>query len=152
MIVVAIIGILASVAIRSMRDYSRRATLSEVVLASGGCKTLISENYNLLSDPPDAGSWGCESTNARGKHTGTIQTSSNGVIRIAIINMDSLVNNQYIHLVPANSMGSPMVSPDNLGQSVKQWLCGSDWQPVRNSLPANCRIDTTTFASQDFLP
>jgi len=152
MITVAIIGILAAVSIRAMREYTRRAYLSEVVLASGGCKTQISENYNLLSDPPDAGAWGCESAAAKGKHTGTVQTSANGVIRIAIINMDTLVNNQYIHLVPANSTGDPMVSPDHLGQSVKQWVCGSDWQPVRNSLPASCRTDTTTYASQDFLP
>ena len=152
MITVAIIAILAAVAIKAMREYTRRAYLSEVVLASGGCKTLISENYNLLSDAPDAGAWGCESTAARGKHTGTIQTSANGVIRIAIINMDSLVNNQYIHLVPVTSTGEPMVTPDNLGTSVKQWVCGSDWLPVRNALPANCRVDTTTYASQDFLP
>jgi type IV pilus assembly protein PilA len=152
MIVVAIISVLAAVAIRSMRDYARRATLSEVVLASGTCKTMISENYNLLSDPPDAGAWGCESAVARGAHTGKIQTSANGVIRIAITNMDSLVDGQYVHLVPVTSTGDPMISPDNLGQNVKQWVCGSDWQPVRNALPANCRTDTTTYASQDFLP
>jgi type IV pilus assembly protein PilA len=152
MVVSAIIAVLAAVAIRSMRDYARRATLSEVVLASGGCKTMIGENYNLLSEPPDAGAWGCESSVAKGKHTGAIQTSANGVIRIAIVNMDSLVDGQYIHFVPARTDGSPMVSPDNLGQNVKQWVCGSDWLPVRNAMPANCRTDTTTYASQEFLP
>lgn len=152
MVVVAVIGVLAAVAIRSMRDYARRATISEVVLASGGCKTLISENYNLLSDPPDAGGWGCESASARGKHTGSIQTSANGVIRIGITNMDALVDGQYVHFIPVTAEGNPMISPDYLGQNVKQWVCGSDWQPVRNALPANCRVDTTTYASQDFLP
>jgi prepilin-type N-terminal cleavage/methylation domain-containing protein len=152
MITVAIIGVLAAVAIRSMRDYSRRASLSEVILASGTCKTAVSEGYNLLSDPPDAGTWGCESAVAKNKHTGAVQTSANGVIRIAITNMDSLVNGQYVHLIPVTADGFPMVSPDHLGQNVKQWICGSDWQPVRNSLPASCRSDTTTYASQDFLP
>jgi prepilin-type N-terminal cleavage/methylation domain-containing protein len=152
MITVAIVAILAAVSVRSMRDYTRRATLSEVVFATGACKTMISENYNLLSDPPDAGAWGCESATAKGKHTGSIQTSANGVIRVSITNMDALVNGQYIYMVPSTVEGLPMVSPDNLGQSVKNWVCGSDWQPVRNSLPANCRADTTTFASQEFLP
>lgn len=152
MVVVAIVAILAAVGIRAMREYTRRASLSEVVLASGACKTVISENYNLLSDAPDGGSWGCESAAPRGKYTGAVQTSSNGVIRLAIINMDALVNGQYIYLVPVTGEGFPMVTPDHLGQGVKQWVCGSDWLPVRNALPANCRIDTTTYASQDFLP
>jgi type IV pilus assembly protein PilA len=36
-ITMCIIAVLASVAIREMRDYSRRATLSEVVLAATQC-------------------------------------------------------------------------------------------------------------------
>jgi type IV pilus assembly protein PilA len=152
MVVTAIVGVLAVVAIRTMRDYARRASISEVLLATGTCKQVVTENYTVRSDPPDAGTWGCESSGQKTKYAGTVQTSANGVIRISIANVDRLVNGQYIHLVPARSDGSPMVMPDNLGDSVKQWVCGSDWQPVRNSLPANCRIDTTTWSTQDFLP
>src|SRR5689334_7941823 len=43
MIVVAIIGILAAVALRAYQDYTIRAKVSELVLAASGFKTTISE-------------------------------------------------------------------------------------------------------------
>jgi type IV pilus assembly protein PilA len=149
-VAVAVIGVLASIAFSSYRNYARRAKMSEVVLASSACKNTITESYTLLQDPPDAGSWGCESAAATKKHVGHIQTSSDGVIRLAIANMDGLVNGQYLYLVPAKSDGTAMITPDDLGVSVKQWICGSDWMPVRNSSPANCRADTTTYSTQTF--
>jgi len=43
MIVVAIIGILAAVALPAYQDYSVRAKVSEIVLAASSCRTSISE-------------------------------------------------------------------------------------------------------------
>jgi type IV pilus assembly protein PilA len=43
MIVVAIIGILAAVALPAYQDYTIRAKVSEIVLAAGGFKTTIAE-------------------------------------------------------------------------------------------------------------
>src|SRR4029079_6792811 len=43
MIVVAIIGILAAVALAAYQDYTIRAKVSELVLAASGFKTTISE-------------------------------------------------------------------------------------------------------------
>ncbi len=43
MIVVAIIGILAAVALPAYQDYTVRAKVSEVVLAASSCRTGISE-------------------------------------------------------------------------------------------------------------
>jgi type IV pilus assembly protein PilA len=150
MVVVAIAGVLASVSLSAYRDYSRRAKMSEIVLATTVCKHAVSENYATLSDAPEAGRWGCESTGDPRKHVGAIQTSADGIIRIAIINMDRLVNGQFIYLIPTNSDGTSMITPDDLGRSVNRWTCGSDWLPVRNAMPANCRIDTTTFSSRDY--
>lgn len=45
MIVVAIIGILAAVALPAYQDYTVRAKISEAVLASAAAKTLLSESY-----------------------------------------------------------------------------------------------------------
>ena len=45
MIVVAIIGILAAVAFPAYQDYTKRAKLSEVILAGAGCRTSITEVY-----------------------------------------------------------------------------------------------------------
>src|SRR5665647_1907766 len=41
MIVVAIIGILAAVALPAYQDYTKRAKLSEVILAASACRTSI---------------------------------------------------------------------------------------------------------------
>ena len=43
MIVVAIIGILAAVALPAYQDYTVRAKMSEAILAASGCRTSITE-------------------------------------------------------------------------------------------------------------
>src|SRR5437870_6465971 len=45
MIVVAIIGILAAVALPAYQDYSNRAKISEVILAASACRTSITEVF-----------------------------------------------------------------------------------------------------------
>ncbi len=46
MIVVAIIGILAAVALPAYQDYTKRAKMSEVVLAAAGCRLAVTEFFN----------------------------------------------------------------------------------------------------------
>ena len=55
MIVVAIIGILAAVALPAYRDYTVRAKVSELVLAASSGKTSISEYVNTSGSFPPAG-------------------------------------------------------------------------------------------------
>ena len=49
MIVVAIIGILAAVALPAYQDYTVRAKVSELILAASGARTAISEKFQ--TDP-----------------------------------------------------------------------------------------------------
>jgi type IV pilus assembly protein PilA len=150
-ITTCIVAVLASIALTQMRDYTRRARVSEVVTATGQCKNTVAENYLIRDSTPDAGTWGCEGPGRNTKYAGRVQTSSNGVIRVTVENVDPLMNGRHVHLVPARSGGStPMYTPADLGKGVQGWICGSDWLPVRNALPANCRSDTTTFSSDDF--
>ena len=44
MVVVAIIGILAAVALPAYQDYVARSKLSEVILAASGCRTSLAES------------------------------------------------------------------------------------------------------------
>jgi type IV pilus assembly protein PilA len=151
MLVTLILGVLGSVAIASARDYMRRASLSEVVLAVSRCKNAVSEGYSLLDSAPDPGRWGCESGGATGKYSGPMQTDSNGAIRIRVDNLDNRFNGRYIYLVPARNDGRTVLTPADLGQGqgVRSWICGSDWLLIRNALPANCRVDTRTFIESE---
>ena len=54
MIVVAIIGILAAVALPAYQDYTIRAKMSEVILGMSACRTSITEVYQSGSSAPGA--------------------------------------------------------------------------------------------------
>ena len=98
MIVVAIIGILAAVALPAYQDYTARAKMSEVILAASACRTSITESIQSSSSLPGAGQWGCETSVAdaaagnSSKYVHTIRTSADGEVwdGIAVVfNFDS---------------------------------------------------------------
>jgi len=149
-ITTCIVAILASVAIASMRDYSRRAKMSEVMMAASGCKNMVAETYPLRGDEPDPGGWGCEQSAGKTQYAGAIQTSSTGRIRITIRNVDPWINGKHVFLVPARSDQLTALTVDDMGSSVRGWICGSDYPLVLNSLPSSCRTDVTTYASVDY--
>ena len=62
MIVVAIIGILAAVALPAYQDYTIRAKVSEIILAGSACRTSITETVQSTvgTTLPAANAWGCE--------------------------------------------------------------------------------------------
>src|SRR5665647_2769238 len=66
MIVVAIIGILAAVALPAYQDYTKKAKMSEVVLAASQCRTAITEVVqSMAADKVMVGNdWGCEANTA----------------------------------------------------------------------------------------
>ena len=148
-ITTCIIAILASVAIKEMREYARRATLSEVVLAATQCKNAVAENYPVFDTAPPAGKWGCEDTSTPTTYADRVQTSDNGVIRIAIRNVDLNMNGKYVYLVPARSDGVTQMTSRDIGRGVQAWICGSDLSFVRASLPANCRSDTSVVSAAE---
>ncbi len=59
MIVVAIIGILAAVALPAYQDYTIRAKMSEVLLAASACRTSITEIYQSGGSAPGVNNRGC---------------------------------------------------------------------------------------------
>ncbi|MCP4277840.1 MAG: pilin [bacterium] len=58
MIVVAIIGILAAIALPAYQDYMSRTKVSEVVLAASGGRTSVAEAFQTLGHMPLAASAG----------------------------------------------------------------------------------------------
>ncbi len=77
MIVVAIIGILAAIALPAYSDYTKRAKVSEGILAASACRTTITEVYQSASTAAAAiaaNGWGCESAAATSRYVASIAT------------------------------------------------------------------------------
>ena len=88
MIVVAIIGILAAVALPAYQDYTVRAKVSEVILAASACRTSITESIQSGTTPrPVNNAWGCESTSSTSKYVSAIQTNMAGDIFVRSANL-----------------------------------------------------------------
>ena len=56
MIVVAIIGVLASIALPAYQDYTKRAKISEAILAASACRVSVSEVYQTGASSPGTNS------------------------------------------------------------------------------------------------
>ena len=91
MIVVAIIGILAAVALPAYQDYTVRSKISEVLLAMSACRTSITEVYQTGGTPPGGTNWGCESNNTS-KYVRSIATDDNGKVTATITGINTDVD------------------------------------------------------------
>jgi type IV pilus assembly protein PilA len=66
MIVVAIVGILAAIAIPAYKDYTVRAKVSECAAAVGACKASVTEYYNTMGGfPSTVASAGCSTNDSQ---------------------------------------------------------------------------------------
>jgi prepilin-type N-terminal cleavage/methylation domain-containing protein len=63
MIVVAIVGILAAIAIPAYKDYTIRAKVSECAATISACKASVTEFWNTMDSlPADAATGGCSAS------------------------------------------------------------------------------------------
>jgi type IV pilus assembly protein PilA len=145
MIVVAIIGILAAVALPAYQDYTKKAKMSEVTLAASSCRTTVTEKYQTASTAPSAGNWGCEAASAATKYVKAIETGAKGTVRVTIKSIDSATDGGFVYLVPISTDGSTIMDPaTNLGSSVASWKCGGSSAAVLKVLPGSCAESYTT--------
>ena len=144
MIVVAIIGILASVALPAYQEYTIRAKNGELILAASSCRTAITETVQSgASLPSVTNAWGCESTSgiALSKYVASVTTSVAGVVSITsqgILNTTSGTAGGIVTLKPLSSTGAAITA----GGTIGNWICGlpSDGTTVAiRLLPATCR-------------
>ena len=151
MIVVAIIGILAAVALPAYQDYTMRAKMSEAILAGSACRTSITETIQTASSGSSisAGGWGCEVSGSSGtKYVSAVDTSAaiggGGGVGGAVITVTSqnigTGANGTIFLAPCSTAALTFAtcSQPPLGTSVNSWLCGPG-TVLAKFLPGSCR-------------
>jgi type IV pilus assembly protein PilA len=143
MIVVAIIGILAAVALPAYQDYTIRAKMSEVILAMSACRTSITEVYQ--SGGASAGvanGWGCEvSPSQATKYVAEISTSANGAVTAKVRSISSSVDTSFVTLVPLASSGTA-ATYSGTAQALFGWRCGASADNTTVNpkfLPGSCR-------------
>jgi type IV pilus assembly protein PilA len=122
MIVVAIIGILAAVALPAYSDYTKKAKMSEVILAASACRTSITEIAQTATALPAANRWGCESATTTSKYVTSVATDANGgIIVTAQGTGDTAIDGDTLSLVPTTSAGAKIVA----GTAPDRWVCGN---------------------------
>lgn len=140
MIVVAIIGIIASIALPNIRSYAIRAKASEVMLAFTHCRTLISEIFQSGESSPGVDGFGCESADPVSKYVFSIHTKDDGTIRVTLNGFNDLrVDTREVTMSPLDFQGKHAI----VGQSrITQWRCGSPLDGTTLSplyLPGSCK-------------
>jgi len=140
MIVVAIIGILAAVALPAYQDYTVKAKVSEVILAASQCRTTISEVYQTGSSgsAPSANAWGCESSVAT-KYVAKVETDANGVITVTASGDASLQGaaSGTITLTPTDNAGTALTTA-SIPTQVGAFKCAPSSMPAKY-LPGSCK-------------
>jgi type IV pilus assembly protein PilA len=142
MIVVAIIGILAAVALPAYQDYTIRAKMSEVILGMSACRTSITEVYQSgPATSPGANGWGCEvAATQQTKYVLGISTDGNGVVTATVQSIAGSVNNSVVTLIPFATSAAAAVFTAGGSQQLWGWKCGGTGTTVPSKyLPGSCR-------------
>ncbi|EMS2171557.1 pilin, partial [Neisseria gonorrhoeae] len=136
MIVIAIVGILAAVALPAYQDYTARAQVSEAILLAEGQKSAVTEYYlNHGEWPANNGAAGVASpSDIKGKYVKSV-TVAKGVVtaEMASSNVNKEIKDKRLSLWARRQDGSV------------KWFCG---QPVTRNAAANAKdADDVTDAN-----
>jgi len=129
MIVVAIIGILAAVALPAYQDYIARAQVSEAVSLSTGGKTPMAEYFN------EKGYWPVAATDVMGNISGkyvSVITLNGAVGTTGLISVEARMKDAGIN-TSITSLTIAFTSSD-----AKQWSCTGGTIGIKYR-PSSCR-------------
>lgn len=145
MIVVAIIGILAAVALPAYQDYTVRARVSEVILAASSCRTAITDtvaNSPVASIPTTVMTDSCSVQATKMVKSGSADADGKITIVGNETNLKGSITStaNSITLVPYIS-GTAVVGNTDGGKTIQEWKCGpaaTNAMPTKY-LPGSCK-------------
>jgi type IV pilus assembly protein PilA len=134
MIVVAIIGILAAVALPAYQDYTKRAKISEVILAASSARNAVAEYAQTKgSMPPSALSAGVESLTS--KYVAAVTYSGTGTVGTILATTSTAFGDSSLDTKDLAIVGTMATN----GQVA--WVCGGTAATTipAKFLPASCK-------------
>lgn len=149
MIVVAIIGILAAVALPAYQDYVVRTKIAEVISLVGGSRTNLYEDFVSLGSFPETGDNGIGDTIAASiAQADYVESDASGIT----ITDQSTADDDWVQLdivfggnAPNRITNETLVVIMTVSGAGMTMQCGSDITP--SLLPAECRGDVPTGPS-----
>jgi len=135
MIVIAIIGILAAIAIPAYQDYTIRTKVSEGLSLAGVAKIAVSETYNSTGsypsiDPANA-SYGLPTAS---EISGTYVSSITAAASTGVISIEF----KTIAAGKVNGGDTVLLSPNSSLNGALQWNCNGNDVPAKY-VPSECR-------------
>ncbi|KXB31451.1 hypothetical protein AT959_07255 [Dechloromonas denitrificans] len=130
MIVVAIIGILAAVALPAYQDYTVRAKVSELILASSAPKTSIAEWFQTKNSmPPSAASAGFDVTGST--YVNNLAYTVAGTVATITVTAQNIGGS-----TPTGTITLTGTGDTNTGKVT--WVCARGTMAAKY-LPASCK-------------
>lgn len=133
MIVVAIIGILAAIAVPAYQDYTVRSRVTEGLVLASAAKSIVAENaFNASDDLSRGWSWG---TDTNIVDDISVDTDS-GVITILYTDQAKGIT---VTLTPEAPVGTGIAAGTAPDEAIV-WLCEVSDADDNRYVPANCRV------------
>lgn len=135
MIVVAIIGILAAIAIPAYQDFTIRSRVTELINAAGVCKTSVAEYYQAKGSFPGAADSGCSTVGTQASKA-PIVAAGTGVISV---DSDGTLTTQLTGNGSGTTLTYTPVLSGGAGSAITAWDCKTGTSITAKYLPATCR-------------